>query len=178
MKKPYILLFSIFLSACNIQKQANSGKQPNLFEHKEFMFTIRIIDSTVKYECFIPGGYRDLFFIQGDGEEICYLFTYNDSSLVYISDDSHNPNYFNIQSLGESVLKKRFESTRLNSIIAKDFGNQYSPETIINNGIDSLSLNWKDIREGYISYGYLKVNNCNLELFEIFTRSVKKVKIY
>ncbi|HAF28302.1 MAG TPA: hypothetical protein DCG75_04560 [Bacteroidales bacterium] len=104
-------------------------------------------------------------------------YFYMDSSIIYISNFTNNPNYSNIKQLGDSIANYRFQDEELTKSINEQMNKEVVkplPDSLVLFGIDENNLFWKDIKIGKISIGYLKVSEDKKELFD---KSLKTVKI-
>lgn len=113
----------------------------------------------------IPKGFK-VISSNGSHGESEKLYVYSDSSKLYITDFRPGSlNYNNILSLGDSISTKRFEVIELQKDIAQKLGREYKIDTIELKGKTNLG-NWKDIRIGYISIGYINVPDDRKDEFD------------
>ena len=108
----------------------------------------------------IPKGYKEWIISSGE-TEIEHRYCYEDSSFYfYISDYLYNPNTENIELLGDSIYKYRFQNKQLLESIYEQYGKEVLlnlPDTFELSGESSNSLCWRDILVGNISLGYVNV---------------------
>ncbi|MGB0522487.1 MAG: hypothetical protein ACPGJS_05980 [Flammeovirgaceae bacterium] len=112
----------------------------------------------VKCHLLIPKNY-ELERISGHGNRFSY--TYQDSSMIYISTFNNTPNYDNLRSQGTYYTK---------------WFAQKSDSSLVLSGEDSLGLYWKDITEGVLSIGYMNVSKQQKALFDSALNSLKYEK--
>ena len=77
-----------------------------------------------------------------------YSFKYKDNSFIYIGGIIYTPNRRNIEHLGDSISKYRFQDNIAVLEINKGLGKEISkpwPDTLILSGIDKKGLYWKEI---------------------------------
>lgn len=158
----YIILLSFIMSCASSQEMTAIQYKRNK------------IEGSVKkgiYSMTVPKGYK-LVTLVGGHNELEKQYIYSDSSKVYISDfGSSILNYDNIVSLGDSIANKRFEGLELKAKIAKELGKEYVPDTIVLQGKMANGLYWKDIRNGYLSIGYVNVPENRRSEFEKILKS-------
>jgi hypothetical protein len=100
-----------------------------------------------------------------------YQYTYDDSSMIYLTNFLITPNYKNIKSVGEDIAN--FILQDINKKVGREIIKPL-PDTFELSGIDNNSLFWKDLKVGLISIGY---QNVPREQKELFDRSLKTLKI-
>jgi hypothetical protein len=127
----------------------------------------------------IPSNYYDHGTIIS-GIETEELYFYRDSSCVYITDNvTPYYNSQNIQMLGDSVSKFRFQHNSLIKELNNFWGREYYkvwPDTLELSGKDSDSLYWKDIKIGDVSVGYLKVSAKKKKLYDKSLQTLRKIE--
>ncbi|WP_431160694.1 hypothetical protein [Flagellimonas beolgyonensis] len=121
---------------------------------------IKYITNTLKAWTYIPEGFKKE--IIESGQDIEYRFVYNDSSMIYITDEKGTPtlNYKNIEN-DSSSLQKSFLSLMEN-------------DTLTLHGKDNLGKFWKNKKLKELSIGYLNVNE-NQKI--VFDKAISLIKI-
>ncbi len=160
--KNIIILFTILMASCAINKDLATIK-------------FKPTDAYPKYILDVPKDYKlKILSVTVEKE---YQYTYNDSSMVYLTNFDNTPNYDNIKSMGDSIANFRFQNEEMTKEINQTLGREVVkalPDTFELSGIDNNSLYWKDIKVGEISIGYQKVPK---EKKELFDESLKTLKI-
>lgn len=127
-----------------------------------------------KYTLDVPKGYDlKILSVTVENEQ---RYTYNDSSVIYLTNFKNTPNYENIKEMGDSVFKYRFQNEAMTKEINQLLGKEsvkVLPDTLELTGIDRNSLYWKDIKVGKISIGYQKVPEEKKELFDNVLKTLK-----
>jgi hypothetical protein len=99
---------------------------------------------------------------------------------IYITDNvTPYYNTQNIQTLGDSISKFRFQHNSLIKELNTFWRREYYrvwPDTLELSGKDSDSLYWKDIKIGDVSVGYLKVSEKKKKIFDKSLTTLRKIE--
>lgn len=127
-----------------------------------------------QYTMLVPKEHK-LETLVGGHRELEKRYIYSDSAILYISDFAQSmANYSNITSLGDSVANNRYEPIKLRADVSNQLGEPYEPKKIILSGRSTNGLYWKDVRVGYLSIGYVNVQESRKIHFEKALRSFLK----
>ncbi len=174
-----IILIVIVVTSCSLKRET-------LFQTREFEiydFCYRHIDFNDS-QCYyvkmkIPLNYVELLGSGGSVDKAQY-FEYKDSSIIYISNEdfSWSENVDNINKLNDSIKENRLKSPLMATIIEEYKSNKrYDTPIIITQGVEEDGTYWKDIRYRCMCYGYRKVKEKNLHLFDDAINSFQEIKL-
>ena len=144
MKKVLFSTIVLFLAGCSVFKDLR----------------------TVKYSSYggglfidVPRGFKFEKIDEAGGSR---YYSYRDNSYIYIGRQDYSSNRKNIEHLGDSISKYRFQDNSLLKEINEMLGEKISklwPDTLILSGIDKKGLYWKEIllsnRELCLGYKYV-----------------------
>lgn len=145
-----LLLFCIYIFGCSTKTIKlktyidYKSKDSSYWKQKKRVFRISV-----------PNGFQKQT-ILGDHETEIQL-VYQDSSIIYISDELKSGSYSNWKNL-ESITSKNFD------YLYKD--------TVINEGITKTGF-WKEMKLKYIIIGYLNMPEDKKAVFEKSLKSIK-----
>lgn len=138
--------------------------------------SIKIRIKQKMYEITIPKGYHLNSYSSIEEQE--YVFSYPDSSCIYIGDFFYNRNESNIKLLGDSIYNLRYQNIPLvketNAIIGKEII-PLRPDTLELMGVQNNQLIWKDIVMDNVNVGYYNVPILKVGIFNRALFSVKKI---
>ena len=164
MKKVIIFLCLAITIGCSLEKTTVIVKYiPTKFSQSYY------ID--------VPIGYTlTNYAVSGEYES---QYIYKDSSFIYITNFKTNPNYYNIEALGDSIFHFRFQNEELIKelkVLLDDPSLIPLPDTFELSGQQKSGLYWKDIKLGSIIVGYVNVPKKNMIFFNEAIESVRKTR--
>ncbi len=159
--KNILILLTVLMMSCSANKDLVTIKYKPAEAYPEYTLDV-------------PKGYDlKILSVTVENEQ---RYTYNDSSVIYLTNFKNTPNYENIKEMGDSVFNYRFQNEAMTKEINQLLGKEsvkVLPNTLELTGIDKNSLYWKDIKVGKISIGYQKVPEEKKELFDNVLKTLK-----
>lgn len=129
-----------------------------------------------EYEIFVPQGYK--LNISSSIEENEYVFSYPDSSCIYIGDFFYTKNEPNIRSLGDSIYNLRYQNRSLaketNALVGEELI-PLRPDTLDLMGVQDNQLTWREIVINDFNIGYYNVSVSKIEIFNRALSSLKTI---
>lgn len=159
--KRLIFILVVFMASCITSKNMDTIKYNPPTAGKHFLD--------------IPKGYN--FVISEVSAEYEHKYKYEDSSFIYLTTFDVTPNSENIENLGDSIYRYRFQNEELRKEVNKMLGKEVMktlPDTFKLSGKDKNDLFWKDIKYGEISIGYVNVPKEKKEVFDKSLETFKK----
>lgn len=162
MKILLMLILSAFLVSANIKDKIEYDN-------------ISVVIKDKNYEISIPQGFELNTFNSIEEQE--YMYSYPDSSCIYIGNFFYTKNEPNIKLLGDSIYNLRYQNTSLvkeiNILVGKEL-TPLRPDTLDLMGIQKNKLNWKEIVIGDINVGYYNVPTSKIEIFDKALSSLRQ----
>ena len=114
---------------------------------------------------------KNVFFFESDAKLTGIQYTYNDSSIIYITTEKESLNYSHIVSSIDVVDSlRRFRPIYLEAFLPYK-------DTLDFRGVDNDGIAWREktirIYSSYLSVGYVNRNSANTNLFDTYIESLK-----
>lgn len=162
MKLLLMLILPVFLVSADIKDKIEYD-------------SINVVIKDKNYEISIPKGFE--LNTLNSIEEQEYVFSYPDSSCIYIGNFFHTKNEPNIKLLGDSFYNLRYQNNSLTKEINLLSGKELiplRPDTLDLMGIQKNKLNWKEIVIGDINMGYYNVSTSKIDIFDRALSSLRQ----